>query len=145
MAMLHESLASLRIAGDSLEPSEITELLGCEPTHSGSMDELRVAKVSGRERRLRTGGWSLSAKVAKPGDIDGQAKEILGKLNQDLEVWRSLSSRFKIDLFCGLMMKESNEGLSLSSKTLNELGSRGIQLDMCLYGPLKADLEQQDL
>lgn len=139
MAALHESLTSLRIVGDSLDPDEITRLLGCQPTFSGKKGEIRVAKQSGRETKHRSGSWMCKAEIATPGDLNGQANEILGKLTQDLEVWRSLSAKYKIDLFCGLMMKESNEGLSLSSNTLRELGVRGIELDLCLYGPLDSE------
>ncbi len=84
----------------------------------------------------------LAADAARPGDLDGQATKILGKLNQDLEVWRSLSSRYTVELFCGLMMSEGSEGLELSSNTLSELGSRGIKLSLCLYGPLSGDREE---
>ena len=141
MPELHQSAASLRIVGDSLVPDEITAQLGCEPTSSGAKGEVVPARANRRERKMRSGAWMLNAEDASPGNIDGQAMEILGKLTQDLEVWRSLSSQFKIDLFCGLFMKVGDEGFELSADTMSELGSRGIKLDLCLYGPIREDIE----
>lgn len=144
MAVLHESLACLRISGEKLDPHEITRLLGCEPTSSNEKGAIRGINRSGRESKHRVGGWTYEAKIAAPGDIDSQAREILGKLTPNIEVWRSLSSQYRIDLFCGLMMKETNEGLVISPDTLREMGIRGIELDLCLYCPLRGDMERED-
>lgn len=141
MAVLYESWATLRIVGDSLVPGEISTLMGCEPTDSGAKGEVKAAKEHRRERRMKTGSWTLKAEVAVPGDLNDQTMEILGKLTQDMDAWRSLSSRYKIDLFCGLWMKESNEGLLLNPNTLRELGLRGIILDLSLYAPSRGDAE----
>ena len=143
MAELHESSVALRIGGDNLLPHEITRLLGCEPTRSGEKGEVMVGKKTAVQRKLKTGTWILKAAVATPGNVDGQANEILGKLTQDMEVWRSLSSQYDMDLFCGLMMKYGDEGLEISSNTLQELGARGIRLGLCLYGPLRGDIKQE--
>jgi hypothetical protein len=102
-----------------------------------------VGKKTAVQRKLKTGTWILKAAVATPGNVDGQANEILGKLTQDMEVWRSLSSQYDMDLFCGLMMKYGDEGLEISSNTLQELGARGIRLGLCLYGPLRGDIKQE--
>ena len=132
MAALAHSRATLRLFGDDLVPEEITALLGAEPTRStfrGQVNELtRVPKV------WRTGSWRLEAPDAEPANPDGQIAEILDELTPDLEVWRSLAARFKIDLFCGWFMAKGNEGVSLSTDTLRALGERGIRLEIDLYG-----------
>lgn len=79
----------------------------------------------------------LEAEDATPGNIDAQVNEILGKLPNDMKVWRIISSKYDLDLFCGFMMKETDEGLEISAKTLHELGTRGIKLELCLYAPLR--------
>jgi hypothetical protein len=63
--------------------------------------------------------------------------EIVGRLNPDPEVWASLASRFRLDLFCGLFMEKSSEGLTLSPEALLALGARKIELSLCLYDPIK--------
>ncbi len=131
MAALAHSRATLRLFGDDLVPEEITALLGAEPTRStfrGQVNELtRAPKV------WRTGSWRLEAPDADPANPDGQIAEILDELTPDLEVWRALTARFKVDLFCGWFMAEGNEGVSLSPDTLRALGERGIRLEIDLY------------
>ncbi len=61
--------------------------------------------------------------------------ELLGGLNPDLSVWQALSSRFRIDLFCGWFMGGWNEGVEIAPATLQALGDRGIRLGIDLYGP----------
>ena len=135
MPQLHESLAGLRIFGDALVPEEISKLLGALPSKSKTKGETWRDTPTGREYSAKTGAWHLDAAVRQPGDLDGQVAEILGKLTSDLEVWRSLTQRFRIDLFCGWFMEQRDEGVSISSKTMAALAERGIELDICLYGP----------
>jgi hypothetical protein len=71
-------------------------------------------------------------------------REILEQLPNNLEVWKDLAARFKIDMFCGLFMDRTNEGLGFSPDTLLELGKRGIELGLDIYGPtFDDDLEVQ--
>jgi hypothetical protein len=50
-------------------------------------------------------------------------------------VWKALAARFRIDIFCGLFMEESNnEGLDLSPETLILLGERRFVLALDVYG-----------
>jgi len=133
MAHLHKAVAALRIAGDSLIPMEVSAVLGAEPT---------LARIKGEEiqskfgtRFAKTGQWHLSATDTEPENLDAQVAEILGKLTTDLSVWVDLSKHFKMDLFCGWFMNESNEGVEISPNTLNQLGERGIKLGIDIYAP----------
>jgi Domain of unknown function (DUF4279) len=71
-----------------------------------------------------------------PEDTDGQVAEILGKLTDDLSVWLSVCQQYQVDLSCGWFMEETNEGLSISPKTMSALAARGIELDIGIYAPL---------
>jgi len=133
MAHLARSVASLRIAGDDLVPEDISSALRGQPTHAQrkgdeipSKDGVRIATF---------GHWRLHATAAEPEDLDAQVAEILGQLTSNLKVWNSLASRYKIDLFCGFFMKESNEGVCISPLTLQALSERGIELGMDIYAP----------
>ena len=79
--------------------------------------------------------WALEAGDATPENLDQQVVELLSKLSADLAVWRALSQRFAIDLYCGLFMEHSNEGAEISAATLKALGERGIALGLEIYGP----------
>lgn len=124
---------SLRIFGDDLDPDDITAALGREPTRA----QLKGGPVGGREHSKSispTGGWWLHTEQRTPGDLDGQVRELLGGLTQDLSVWAGLSGRCsRLDLFCGLFLDEGNQGETLSPETLLALGARHISLELDIY------------
>lgn len=133
MAQLQESAVTLRIAGDDLIPDEITELLGTSPTHAQTKGDKIVGKKTGHVRIAKSGMWSLCASDREPEDMDGQIQEILNQMTGDLTVWLSITKRYRADLFCGLFMRESNEGLTISSQSLAALGARGIEMGLDIY------------
>jgi hypothetical protein len=134
MASLDRSAASLRIFGDELDPKELTLLLGCEPSGAERKGQEIVGRSTGKVRVAKTGSWRLSATKREPGNLDAQIEEILSKLSSDLSVWRMISERYRVDLFCGLFLNGENEGLTISSKSLSDLGNRGIELGFDIYG-----------
>ena len=143
MAHLHRSVATLRIMGDDVLPERVTRLLGYEPTHSLTKGQIIRGRITGHERVARIGMWSLEATDCEPEDLDKQVAELLDKLTQDLRVWASLSEQFRIDLFCGFFMEESNEGVSISAKTMLALGQRGIEIGLDIYAPTQ-ELKGED-
>jgi hypothetical protein len=135
MAQLERSVVSLRIFGDSLVPDEITKILGAHPTKSQIKGETLLSKNTGINRIANSGMWRLNAEESKPENLDGQIKELLSKLTDDLEIWAKIKEQFEVDLFCGLFMGVWNEGLSISPQTLAAIGLRGIELGLDIYGP----------
>jgi len=133
MAVLSGSAASLRFFGDDLDPAELTRLLGSQPTKSEWKGEELVGKVTANKRTARRGGWWLRAERREPGDFDAQISEILDQLTDDMSIWQDLTSRFRADVFCGLFMKEGNEGFNLSNETLQRLAERGLTIDFDIY------------
>ena len=134
MAELHETRLTLRFFGDDLDPDEVTARLGLPPSvgvRKGGIWRTR----NGTEKVARTGSWRLEAEDRTPGDLDGQISELLGALNDNLSVWQELTARFEADIFCGLFMREGNEGISLHPDTMMKLGKRNLSLDFDLYGP----------
>jgi Domain of unknown function (DUF4279) len=134
MAAVDRSVASLRIFGDSLQPDEISKLLGCAPTKSYLKGAVEPSKHNDVVRR--TGMWSLQARPREPEDLDSQIVELLNQLPADLLIWERLSIEYKLDLFCGLFMKETDEGLEISADTLKALGDRKIRFGVCIYAPI---------
>ena len=137
MAQIHRSAATFRIVGDDLLPHEITRVLGASPTHSLAKGEEIVGKKSGQVRFAKSGSWRLEAEDCFPENIDAQIQSIFGQLTNDLSVWKTLSERYKLDLFCGVFMRYSNEGMEISSESLSILGARGIKIDLDIYGPIE--------
>lgn len=133
MAHVQRSVVTLRIGSEDLIPDEITKLLGATPTHTQTKGEQIVGRKTGHVRIAKMGMWRLCAKDREPEDMDGQIEELLRQTTSDLAVWRSIGEKHEIDLFCGLFLGVSNEGMSLSSKSLAALGERGIQLALDIY------------
>ena len=116
-------------------------MLGAQPTDWERKGGLSQPNAGGKVFVARRGGWRLKATVREPADLDAQVAELLGQLTADLEVWRGLASRFKVDLFCGWFMHEGNEGISVSPATMRALADRGILLDIDLYRGYDEDEE----
>lgn len=132
MAQVQRSRAILRISGDDLDPIEISRLLGCAPDAAQTRGE-EVRGPSGSTRIAAFGMWRLFATEREPEDLDGQISELLSKLTADLDVWASIAEKYRIDLFCGLFMREGNEGLSITPQSLAALGLRRIELGLDIY------------
>ena len=133
MARLRESVVTLRIGGDDLVPEEITKLLGTAPTHAQTKGEKIVGKKTGTITIAKAGLWRLSAANREPEDMNGQIHEILSQTTNDLAVWKNITARYWVDLYCGLFLGVSNEGLVLSPVSLAALGKRGIELALDIY------------
>ncbi|MFL1404380.1 DUF4279 domain-containing protein [Marinobacter sp. M1N3S26] len=133
MATISQTKAILRVIGDDLLPEDITDSLGGFPTHWQAKDQKVVAK-SGKVRIATAGLWGLSAADQMPGDLDVQISEILDQLTDNLDAWQELADNYRIDLYCGVFLDGSMEGLSLSPASLLKLGERNILLDMDIYG-----------
>jgi uncharacterized protein DUF4279 len=75
----------------------------------------------------------LQADPRRPGDLDSQIADLLSPLTADTAIWQRLVAKFEADIFCGLFMEESNEGLELRPETLAMIGSRGLSLGFDMY------------
>lgn len=133
MGIAEHSIVSFRIFGDDLVPSEVTTILGCEPTKAYAKGDVRIGSKTSNRYVEKTGRWSLSAIDRQPEDIPAQISEVLGKLTKDPQVWGELRSRYTMDFFCGVFMGSSNDGLEFPPELLGELSWRGIALDLDVY------------
>lgn len=131
MANLARAVAALRIDGDKLDPEEISTALGCTPSQAWRKGEAVKTYLK------KSGGWRLDATDTEPENLDAQVRELLTRTTDNLDIWRELSRRFEVDLFCGWFMEESNEGVCISPETLSALGTRGITLSLDIYGPIQ--------
>jgi hypothetical protein len=131
MPEIARTTVGLRIFGDALDPDEVTRLLGIAPTgcaHKG--DTHRTA--SGREVVARSGSWRLDADLS--GNLNTQIGALLTKLPSDPTIWRELTEHYECDVFCGLFMRDGNEGVELSPEVMSMLGVRGLRLGLDIYG-----------
>jgi len=132
MGTISRTVATLRFFGDDLQPDEITTALGRPPSES-TVKGAEWTTPSGRLKVANRGSWRLRAEDCEPGDLDSQIEELLSGLTGDLSVWMDLAKRFRADVFCGLFLDDFNEGISLSPRTLELLGSRHLLLGLDIY------------
>ncbi len=137
-----DSTAAIRFFGDDLVPDELSKLLGCQPTDAclkGGASDVGQLLPDGT-RVANSGRWILDAERKEPVDIDKQVTEILGKMTNDLNVWRDLRSKCStIDIFCGVFKSGEGDGIFLTASSLAALGQRGIDLAVDIYGEILPD------
>ncbi|EJN01709.1 DUF4279 domain-containing protein [Phyllobacterium sp. YR531] len=138
MVEVRFTAASLRIIGEDLNVEEITSLLEVAPHRAMNKGDVEE-RPNGQKVVSRTGIWSRKVDRSSPANLDAQIAELLEPLPQNLSVWQLLTKRFRTEVFCGAFMLEGNEGLGLNPETLLALGSRGIALELDIYGPERTD------
>ncbi len=141
MATISKTVVCLRVIGDELIPDEITSKLKCEPTKKMIKGEPFSWSKNGKARIARSGMWRIEVAEKQPGDLDAQIAEVFGLLTNDLDIWHSLANQYQLDLFCGLFMESSMEGISLSAESILAIGKRGIEIDFDIYGSDKDENE----
>ena len=123
----------LRLKGDALDPDEVTRLMGCKPAWALAKGA-PIRWPSSREVFMAgTGQWSLEAADRLPADLDSQVAEILAPLSQDLDVWRELTAKFSVHMFCILIAAQSAEAKGLSSDSMAALVKKGIEVKFALF------------
>jgi hypothetical protein len=65
-------------------------------------------------------------------------------MTSELTVWRSIGEKYEMDLFCGFFLKGSNEGMTLSARSLAVLGARGIEMGLDIYSGRDDDDDLSD-
>ena len=134
MAVIAQTKACLRIFGDDLNPDEVSEMLAASPTQSARKGAVRGGQ-SQRQYIEKSGSWRFKVPDKQPGNLDAQIQQIFASLTSDISVWSDLSSRFRIDIFCGLFMDAGNEGLEICPGTLQAMGQRGVTMSLDVYDP----------
>jgi hypothetical protein len=126
---------TLRILGDHLDPDEVSAILGCQP-ESVERKGKPVLRPDGTVARIgKTGAWRLELSPADTDEWDcGEAIMVLmSRLPAGVEIWRSLTQRFRVDVSVALSMESRNKGFLLSPQVMRCLGERGIEVGFDIY------------
>ncbi len=75
MAHVQRSVASIRFAGDALNPEALSADLGCSPTLSYAKGDVRPKKRGAVV--WQSGMWLLEAKLCEPENLDAQVEGLL--------------------------------------------------------------------
>lgn len=120
----------LRFDGDDLDPDELTRLLGASPTEAYRRgDTVQRPKPP---HPASEGTWAIQTKRSTR-DIEEQLIELFARLTPDLEVWRSLTSRYDVDLFCGVFLAGMGHGFSMPPALHRALADRHLLIIFDIY------------
>jgi hypothetical protein len=125
---------TLRLTGEDLDPDRISALLGCAPTSA----HRKGFPIFGREgaRNAKTGQWHLtidSRDGDEGDDVEDGIKALLERLPADPALWASLTSMYKVDIFCGLFLEADNRGFAVSAETSKLLSDRHLDIGFDVY------------
>jgi hypothetical protein len=130
MAAIARARVSLRVFGDTLEPEEVSALLG----RPASREHRKGDKIRGNGSGVEpTGAWILDSPLPEKAEVEDHVETLLGSLSNDMDEWSSLSDRFSATMHCGLFLDQYNEGFELSSRVAQAVAERGLVIAFDIY------------
>lgn len=87
-----EVAVALCVYGTELDPTEVTNLLGAEPTHAHRRGERKTLRNPPWDK----GAWIREVRRFEPIDPDAMFEELLMGLSSEQAAWRNLASRFQL-------------------------------------------------
>lgn len=130
MGTIARARVSLRVFGESLEPDEVSALLGREPTRSHRAGDATAKNSSSVEP---TGAWILDSWVSEKAEVEEHVESLLSSLSNDSDEWENLTSRFSASLLCSIFLDQYNEGFELSPRVGQALADRGLVIAFDIY------------
>lgn len=119
----------LRFFGDELDPEEVTELIGTQPTKAHRKGDPRDTKPSIHEQ---TGLWLLQRQ--RTGETaDNEVMLLLDSLTPELSAWKSLANRFSAGIKVHLYLDRWCRETILSPETIVSLAERRLKLNIDIY------------
>lgn len=126
-----DTILTMRIVGEAVDPDAITARLGLAPTRAHHKGE----PISPRVRRPRPFGvWLLDSPLGRDRPLEEHLDVLLGLLEPRAEALRSLAAEgCPADLFSGHFMQRYNTGIELSPGVLGRVAALGLALDIDIY------------
>lgn len=135
-----QATVTIRFFGDELNPDELTKLLECEPSEAYKKGHIVTPTI--KPRTIKTGTWFLSVERNPDQTLEEIISELLEKLTNDLEVWKKMSKRFEISIYCGAWIKGWNRDVWFSSGLLTKIAERNLSIGLAIY--CDGDDEEED-
>ena len=132
MGPVKKTAVTLRFRGDALDPRELTDRIG-GPASNAAIKGGAWITPSGAERTADTGWWRLRVEAGDADTFNDQITQLFSTLSPDCAAWRDLSSRYGGNLFVGVFLGSSNEGLTIAPETAFAIGERGLSLELDIY------------
>lgn len=130
MAVIARVRVSLRVLGDSLEPEEVSALLGRDPTRCHRKGD---PMGSGGSSVEPTGAWILDSTLSEKEEIEDHIESLLSSVSNDPDEWEQLTNRFSASILCSTFLDQYNEGFELSPRIARSLAERGLVTAIDIY------------
>lgn len=131
MAAIARVRVSLRVFGDTLEPDEVSALLGRPPSRCHRKgDEARGGNGGAVEP---TGAWILDSALSERAEIEDHIEGLLSPLSNDMDEWASLVEQYSASILCSAFLDQYNEGFELSPRIAQSLADRGLVIAFDIY------------
>ena len=124
-----ESSFTLAVYGEDLVPSEVTNLLGVEPTDSFE----RGYRRKPTSRPMPHGAWFFEERGQPPRDPDDLARSVLLRFSAPPERWSMVRERYEVQLRVALHVAGWNKGFAFSPTTMQLIAATGAELGFDLY------------
>ena len=130
---------SFRIAGDDLDPSKVTGLLGIEAEHSHKKGDPNTGKAKSGKiiyfSPFRRGLWTIDSTLDRYCRLHEHFIHLLERLEPHKDALAELrKDGFELDFFCGHFFADAHQpGYGLPSDILMRIGILGIDFNICLY------------
>jgi hypothetical protein len=128
MPPIDRSLASIRFSGKGLESDEVPKMLG--GAFSGKPELRQTYKRVGKK-----GVWSLTFEESDETELENKLQFLLDQLTDDISIWKTLTAKYRADIFCSLFLDGWNCGFSLSARLVKEIADRSLEIGFDIYSP----------
>jgi hypothetical protein len=123
---------TLRIfGGEGFDPDYFSRLLGCRPTMAEVKGQ-RIVTPSGT-RTAQESRWSLTVESGRNDEVEAGITALLNRLPANLDLWRNLTERYYVDIYCGMFLQTSKRGFGLSPQVSRMLADRNLGIGFDLY------------
>jgi hypothetical protein len=139
------SSVSLGVYGDSLEPDEITKLLGQTPTRSGRKGDVRLSpRTNVKLPTWKNSFWLCTSPLPDHEPLERHLLWIIDRMEPKRQMLRELAKKYKVQFICGFSSENGQGGCTFDSELLGRISSFGISLVLDLYppGPITAVSDQ---
>ena len=128
---------SLRIMGDTVDPTKLEGLLGVQPDTLGIMGQPRMGKQGRHYAPYETNFWSYREGSGPEIGFDQKIQNLFALLGSEVSALQRLSATegVEVDLFCGFGSGNGQGGDTIQPQTIKLLADAGVSLTLDLYPP----------
>jgi hypothetical protein len=132
---------SLRIMGETVDPSKITLLLGIEPDIEYKKGDSKTKKHKGKiiqYDNYDSGLWCIKSRLDKHCPLQEHLANIIDHIESKKEMLRKLQNEgFEMDFYCGYFFTVgSQSGIVINKDLLKRIADLGINVGIDLYPTL---------